>query len=352
MHILGIDITGNKNRLNKIYIRCAGTLTMIVGTIFPMTSLAKNAITTRAPGNDTTVSPGLYQTLYGVAGLDSNKSNYFDVHKCTGSSSCVEPYGTLDKAIQKGCTACIITTEKYGSGCSLDYSLIPGVAGGGTSWIPDACYYTTSGSCAPVVESGTTITGKCYGSLVAPADVLNAMGCTSGFILTSGNINADAGCRFESISMPALSFKVSCPTGYPKNPLPYDHIFIPSSQIFSSLIKDANWTEAKMGDVFAYGYRRWIKDSNGSLVKTTTDYSNANSHYCQYGGCPGIKLIDANANFELIKEPVSSKECTEYGTATWDGTPPNCTVTITSKNCAGVSTDPAGVWLKTCSYNE
>lgn len=355
MRIFGIYISKNKNRLNKIYIRCAGTLTMIAGNLFPMTSFAANPIATRTPSNDITLAPGLNRVLYGVdGGLNKDKLNDLKIEKCTGEPSCKEPYGSLDNAIQKGCRECIFTTETFGSGCSVGHTLTDGTSGGATNYTPDACFYTSSGSCAPVVVSGHTITGTCYGSLVAPADVLSAMGCITGSIVVSGKIMADNGCVFEPITVTGLSFDVSCPAAYPRNPLPYDRIFIPRTEIFELLIMSGagGWTEADLGRFFAVKGRRWIKNSDGSIVKAPENIASVQPNYCLYGGCPGIKLIDANANFELIEEPASFTKCTEYGTATWAGTPPNCTVTITSKNCDGASTDPKGVWSKTCSYNE
>lgn len=346
MHILGA------NKFSQIYIRCMGALTMIAGNLFPMTSFAVNPIATRTPSNDTTLSPGLYRVLYGVAGLDNSKLNDITLHNCTGSSSCAGTYDTFDSAIQDGCKACVFTTEKLGSGCSHEYTHSNIVGGGVSNFLPDSCYYTVSGICAPVVVSGQTITGNCYGSLVAPADVISAMGCVTGSIVVSGKIMADAGCVYEPISVTGLSFDVSCPTAYPKNPLPYNRIFVPRTDIFNipDIAKDL--TDENLGRFFAVQGRRWIKNSNGSLVKITEEYTNANPGICLYGGCKGIKLIDANANFELINEPNTSGLCTEYGTATWAGMPPNCTATITSKNCDGVSTDSKGVWTKTCSYSE
>lgn len=324
MYILGIDTNSKNWGINQIYIRCMGVLSMIASAIFGPFDVAfggANNIIIHTPGvTSSSVTMKYYRTKFGMAGtMDSTKQPIFSSHGCV-SGWCYVQYGN----------------EGRKANCSVPYVQENGWIGVGGCFWQEADSFEGSG-------------GFIY---ARSPSVFQSWGCKSGEIsgyqLYSRSGAAPSGdptCYYEEVELPTRCYSFSCQPGYGNLPQ-FSGFCVPDSIVY----RESNASENSCATNAILGGPILIDEGSGSYVLYETGI-NLDS-YCNYQGCSGIQLVDANGNFRVVDgsnrhNPYSDS----FGTVSWDGTAPNCTATITSVKSDGTSTDPKGVWVKTCTYS-
>lgn len=343
MQIFGIDISSKNFGLDQIYIRCMAGLSVLAGIILPTYSSLANMGSIEfskggVVGGSGIISGYYYRAVVGARGVTADVLNYYP-DRSTAPYEC-----------SSGC--CFVDGSTTNIGCPA-YDSDPWHRG---ILVAGYCYVDSSGVCGSAGGAGTGGTG-CYPYFYAPRSVMEGLGCKSGNITVSGKVILNK-CYYEAVDMESVVYDSSCNTASPNNKLPHSGYYIPYTPMHR--LVEESWTNFAGADADNYIGRfilidgpRWISGAMGVLERDYATYDVDNlDNYCTYGGCPAIWLTDANGGYKVVEAAYNSPNRNQYGTATWGGTPPNCTATLTSTKADGTSSDPAGTWTISCKYSE